>query len=255
MLLSHTLPYLDTPHIQHINERSDLLPTTLLPTYTPIVVQAKPSTHLDRNSKIAIGVIITLVVYIFSYIIHTYFQKRREQALQVQHIQPDIESQRTVFSQRNSILGSISGGRWRSSYHDSNTIGKRRRLSVTIVNETPKQREKRWWGSVAAHGSAVKADAEVPLHSQPSYPKPVRSLPKAYDDEGESPGTWNDWGYEWEGLGNGGRGKARGLQATTCKKGRMGLGPDMRPRSIGTGVPRARVKRQLLARSISSATV
>jgi hypothetical protein len=144
--------------------------------------------HLDRNSKIGLGVIITLGAFIFLYVLNKYYQKRCEQALQVQHVQPDIENQRASVFRKDSMLSSISGGRRGSSYHGSDTIGRRRRNSVTVVgHETPKQRERKWWGSVAAHGSAIRADAEVPSNVLLPQPKPVKSMPRAYDGEELNP--------------------------------------------------------------------
>jgi len=101
-----------------------------------------------------------------------------------------------------------------SFYHGNDTIGRRRRRNtITVVGyETPKQRERRWWGSLAAHGSAVKADAEVPLIVLSPQPRPVRSLPKAYDDEGRSPGMWTERGYEWERMESKGQERLGGFQ-------------------------------------------
>jgi hypothetical protein len=188
-LLLHTFPYRGTPHVHHVQVRSDLTPTAPLPTFTPTADRTKPDSYLDWNSKVALGVIIALGAFISLYILYTYYQKRCEQALQAQHVQLDIESQWASISCKDSILSSINGGRRRSSYHGSDTIGRRRRNTITVVGyETPKQRERRWWGSLAAHGSAVKADAEVPLTVLSPQPRPVRSLPRPYGDEGGSLG-------------------------------------------------------------------
>lgn len=228
MLLSHTFHYRGTPHIHHVQARSDLTPTAPLPTFTPIADRTKLDSHFDRNSKIALGVIITLGAFMFLYVLLTYYQKCCEQALQAQHEQLDIESQRGSIFRRDSILSGISGSKRGSSYHGSDIIGRRRRDSVTVARyETPKQKERRWWGSLAAHGSAVKADAAVPLNVFPPQSRPVRSLPRAYDDEGESPGMWTERGYEWGRIENEGQERLGGFQGAIWRTERMEAGLDV----------------------------
>jgi hypothetical protein len=213
-----------------------------------MVVPTKPDSRLDRESVIALGLIIALAAFVSLYVIQNKYIKRREQALRSLQVQPDIESQRQSIFRKLSMLSSAGGGRRNSSYHGSDTRGRRRGSSDTVVaQETPMQREKRWWGSVAAHGSAVKADAEIGFPVLPPKPRPVRSLPRSYDNEGGSPGTWRENAYEGERVG--------GFQGVVWRTERDEVGLDVWGRPV-MGVQRGReVQRLKLARNGSSATV
>jgi hypothetical protein len=248
ILLSDTFPYRGTPHIQHVEARFEDTPTARVPTVSHTVVPTKPESHLDRESIIALGLIITLATFIVLFVIQNKYIKRHEQALRSLQVQPDVESQRQSIFRKFSMLSSAGGGRRSSSYHGSDTRGRRRRSSDTVVaQETPMQREKRWWGSVAAHGSAVKADAEVRFPVLPHKPRTARSLPRAFGNEGESPGTWRENAYEGERVG--------GFQRVVWRTERNEIGLDVRGRSIGV-VQRGREVQTLnLARNGSSATV
>jgi hypothetical protein len=248
ILLSDTFPYRGTPHIQHDEARFEATPTARVPTVSHTVVPTKADSRLDRDSVIALGLITSLATFIILYVVLNKYIRRREQALRSLQVQPDIESQRQSIFRKLSMLSSAGGGRRSSSYHGSDTRGRRRRSSDTVVaQETPMQREKRWWGSVAAHGSAVKADAEVRFPVLPPKPRPVRSLPSFYDNEGGSPGTWMENAYEGERVG--------GFQGVVWRTERHEAGLDVWEKPVVIVQRGREVQRLKLARNGRSATV
>lgn len=164
------------PSHTHPHPRSDLLPT--LPTPTP---PSAPSTHMGRNSLVALGVIIALVIGIALHYIYMQLRHARQRALQNQHTQ-DIERQPSIFSRKDSIWSAFSISRSRS--------GSTRSSTSLPASETPAQRERRWWGSVAAHGSTIRADREGEVF-QPSIPSPRSN---------DAPGLYAGSGYDWDAL-------------------------------------------------------
>jgi len=201
--------------------RSDLLPPpSLIPQYT-----TADSAKADaRNSSIALGVIVTL--FLTSLIYWAYIRlHRRRYTNHLHNIAAQNYSARAwqPIERKSSRWSSISwGGSGRSS--------------VALVNETPAQRERRWWGSVAAHGSTSKADANIEVRE----PEPV--VTRACDEE--SPEMYTVNGYDWEVLQETQR--VDGFRGVVWNMERMGAGLDQGAQVWNRQAPRPMRKRSTI---------
>jgi hypothetical protein len=145
---------------------------------------------LDRDSAVALGVLLLLILASIVWITHIRTKRRRayDRDRQDQHLPhtPRSGSLQRIFhfdrkgSRRPSDAWpgsprSAHGGEQHRDCVATLPTCEPRRASRMMGALSQVERDRRWWGSVAAHGSTVQADHEEQEHHPPLPPSPTLS--------------------------------------------------------------------------------
>ena len=170
---------------------SDHKPHSDLPSPSP-----SPPHHLaslDRDSAVALGVLLILILVAIIWVAHTRIKHRRAR----RHFEQPASSEPRMGILQTRIFrvdrkeSQQPSEAWPRRFTEEDTYGDRRASVATLPRYESRrmsamrgmsqvERDRRWWGSVAAHGSTARADRdeeELP----PLPPSPTLST-LSYDD-------------------------------------------------------------------------
>lgn len=182
-------PELTSFHYQHTTNTTTPDPTSL--------------SNLNRESAIALGILLLLILLAISWFATTRIRAHKA-ALRdhAHHISVAVATNHRLSRSTtaegepaNGIIGyrmfkvsrdvSREGGTGGAEWRDGSVSTLPRyeeRSSVGVLSERERQRQRRWWGSVAVHGTTTRADEELPPPLSPSpmleslaYPAPMRA--------------------------------------------------------------------------------
>jgi hypothetical protein len=148
--------------------------------------------HLDRESAIALGILFVLILLAIGWSAHTRIKHRRARR-DLEELQSDprmgMLHTRIFRVDRKDSRRQLDG--WPGRYTEEGMHGHRRSSVATLpryesrrasvarrMSQTEKDR--RWWGSVAAHGSTAQADRDE--HELPPLPPSPALSSLSYDD-------------------------------------------------------------------------
>ncbi|KAF2687859.1 hypothetical protein K458DRAFT_385429 [Lentithecium fluviatile CBS 122367] len=175
--------------------------TTTVPRIHPITNNHKPHTAvaspsssppphlsaLDRDSAVALGVLLLLILIAIIWVMHTRIKRRRERNRDLEHLpltDPRMGIYQTRIFRVDRKDSRQTSQAWPGPFTDF--TGEDRRASIaTLPRYEPRRmsgiramsqarRDRRWWGSVAAHGSTASADRDE-QHLPPLPPSPTLS--------------------------------------------------------------------------------
>ncbi|KAJ4347090.1 uncharacterized protein N0V89_011027 [Didymosphaeria variabile] len=162
-------------------------------------------TRLDRESAIALGILLLFIFLAISWFVTSRIRQHRAAIREAEARRASVSANHHL-SRTEAALNGITGYRifkaerevsrkgrenWKGSEGETRARGesvstlpryeeRNRRNSVCALSE--RERERRWWESVAAHGTTTRADAELPpLPPSPTldnlaFPSPSASV-------------------------------------------------------------------------------
>ncbi|KAF2244630.1 hypothetical protein BU26DRAFT_82879 [Trematosphaeria pertusa] len=208
---STTAPFPTTTHSYF--DSDPILPTTSTSLPTEHQPQETTLSRLDRDSAIALGAVLCLILTAILWTLRTRTKHRREHLRDLELRDSPNNARMGIQQTRTSRVdrkGSWPRGREERGAGDGReSVATLPRYSASWARRdsamrgtwgsmgrgTDREMEKRWWGSVAKYGSTARADRDHPLPALP--PSPTLSSITRSPSTRSTPCRYSVHGYEW----------------------------------------------------------